>query len=1294
MRSRKLSILCAVIMMIFCGTAWAKVADDMTMSGKFTQGYTVNTWYSSGVTVSGGVTDYTFNITSGALPPGFFIRQNNNTFYLEGVPDTAGTWTFSLRVTDRRDCYVEREFTFTVSDEHYEANDMSLSGVFTGSAEAGTWYQSYVQVIGGTSAYTFNVTGTLPEGLYIRQDGSRFYLEGVPTKAGDSTFTLKVTDRRNSYTEKSISVSVTGSYTAPAKSDNMQITEVFETGRKINERYYSDVYLNNYEGSVRWSVVNGELPPGLSLNPENWYACLDGIPNTAGTYTFTLRAIDSRNVYADCQFTVKINGTPYESDEMSMTEVFATGRKINESYYSYIYLHECTSPTRWSVVSGTLPPGLSLTTSDGTARLHGIPNTAGTYTFTLRANDSRNAYVEHEFTVKINDIEPYEADDMMITEVFATNRKINEDYYSYVQVQGNDGTTRWSVVSGTLPPGLSLETSNYEAYLRGIPNTAGTYTFTLRAVDGRNAYAEHKFTVKINDTPYEADDMSITGIFATDKAVNEWYDSYAYLQNYASPTRWLVVNGTLPPGLSLSTGDSYAELRGIPNTPGTYFFTLRANDSRNAYVDRNFSITITGEASSAPTQANDMSFNGTFSTGYTVNTWYSSYVYVDGGTEDYTFAISGGSLPPGFFINQSGNYFYLEGVPDQAGTYSFTLRVIDQRNQYTEREFTVKINGEHYEASDMSITGKFPEAYTINPWYSSNVQVYGGTEDYTFAVSDGALPPGFFIRQSGRDFYLEGVPSTPGTYNFTLKITDRRNAYTEKSLTMTINGSESTPDPITITTSSLRDAGAGETYSQTLQADSNVTSWKITSGSLPSGLTLSETTGTISGTVASNAVEHNAEWGKAYTFEVTASNASGASATKSLSITVYEPITIITESLPKAKVGEAYSVTVEASGTDAYTWVLRPAADVPSWLKYGSNENTCTLSGTPTTAGSYSFTIECGSIYSAGDKKFTLTVESNGGGGGSDTGTEEDEVVTPKPKFKKANLTLSGQIAVNFFIELPEISGVDYNDGKTCYTGFDINGDTSGNNPQPVDGEFMEDGYHGFKCYVTSVQMADPITATFNYAGNTVQQEYSVKRYLDNMLNKSTTSATMKDLAAAIKNYGHYAQIYLARVNGWTLGEKHIAIESASDYTTSDIESVKSLAAPYKIAADSFDGSGIKSASYSLNLDADTTINLTFKMDSSYTGTLSAYLNGGNANVAVKQSDGSYKVQITGISAHKLADTQTVKIYAGKELTVKASGLTFVYTSMYGSNMPEDRQKAAVALYRYYEKTIAYRNAK
>ena len=70
------------------------------------------------------------------------------------------------------------------------------------------------------------------------------------------------------------------------------------------------------------------------------------------------------------------------------------------------------------------------------------------------------------------------------------------------------------------------------------------------------------------------------------------------------------------------------------------------------------------------------------------------------------------------------------------------------------------------------------------------MQVNGGVSDYTFV----ALPPGFFIRQGVSSFYLEGIPNKPGTYTFDLKVTDRRNAYTEWTFSMTIEGTESGGD--------------------------------------------------------------------------------------------------------------------------------------------------------------------------------------------------------------------------------------------------------------------------------------------------------------------------------------------------------------------------------------------------------------------------------------------------------------------------------------------------------------------
>ena len=1254
----------------------ATLADDMSITGNFAHGYTVNTWYSERVQINGGVSGYTYNITDGSLPPGFYIRLDGSYIYLEGIPNQAGKYTFTIKITDRRNYYAERELSVTINDELYEADDMSLSSVFTRAGSADVWYSSRVYINGGSSPYTFQITeGSLPSGLYIRQDGNSFYLEGKPSEVGKYTFTFRLIDSRNSYTEKKSTVTITGEASEPEEADDMSINGSVLTNRLVNLSYSSNVSVQGYSDSVTWSVVKGTLPPGLSLIPYYQYLYIEGIPNTAGTYKFTLRATDSRNLYAERALTVKINGTPEQSDEMSINNDFLTGRRINEYIYSSVYVSGYVDDVKWGLVGGELPPGLYLKPSGTSVYLEGIPNTGGTFSFTLRATDRRNYYVERPFTVKVIDT-PHKADDMAILEIFTSGMKINESYSSYVYVNGYVGSVNWGLVSGDFPSGMYLDISNNTAYLRGIPNKAGTYRFTLRATDQRNAYVDRTFAVTFVDTPYKAADDAIYNNFESSYTINESVPSsnYVYVSGYSH--KWTVISGDIPPGMYLDISNNTAYLQGIPNQAGAYSFTLRATDERNAYVERTFTVSVIGEQDKTYTYAEDMSITGIFEQGYTINNWYSSGVSMAGGTGDYIYNIISGALPPGFYIRRYGKYFYLEGIPNKAGTYTFTMRVFDQRDTYTEREFTVKINGEHYAADDMSINGALEQGYTINNWYSSRVQISGGVRDYSYNITSGALPPGFYYRADGQYIYFEGIPNKAGEYKFKIKVTDRRNAYAERELTLTINGDEE-PDPIKITTDYYQyNAGTGQEYTLTLQAEGTVDSWKITSGKLPKGLALSETTGVISGIVDDSTIDHNAENAEKYTFEVTASNNSGGSDSKSFDIYVYEPFRIITETLPTAYVGQEYSVDIEATGTEAMVWLLKPAMDVPSWMHYYSRGNTCTLSGTPTTTGTYTFTANGGNIYCEDSKRYTLTVINS-----------ESQV---KPDFKTHSLLLSGQIGVNFYMLLPEISGVDY---INSYADFNIAGDSS-NPPQYFDAEFMNKKrtYYGFRCYIKSVQMADKINAVFHYGSNqTVTHEYSAKKYLDDSL-AADISNEERALIEAIKDYGHYAQLYLSRINGWSLGTAHQAIDCENEYSASEIEKFRQAVDGYAIVRDIPQDSGIKRVGFSLNLDADTTINLYIYPEDGYTGAISAYIPGSTINDAIYQPDRKrYKVEIKNIPAHQLADTFVVKVSGKKGFEVKVSAFSYVYDALNDANAQADEINTVAALYRYYVTTMAYR---
>jgi len=156
-----------------------------------------------------------------------------------------------------------------------------------------------------------------------------------------------------------------------------------------------------------------------------------------------------------------------------------------------------------------------------------------------------------------------------------------------------------------------------------------------------------------------------------------------------------------------------------------------------------------------------------------------------------------------------------------------------------------------------------------------------------------------------------------------------------------------TTAPLAIQTSSLPNATIGTSYSQILTASGGKTpyTWARSSGTLPTGLTLSSS-GMISGTLSATGT---------FTFTARVTDAAAASTTKSLSITVTSGTTalsITTSTLPDGSVGAAYNQTLAATGgSTPYTWSA--SGTLPPGITVSTGG---VLAGTPTTAGTYSFT--------------------------------------------------------------------------------------------------------------------------------------------------------------------------------------------------------------------------------------------------------------------------------------------------------------------------------------------------
>lgn len=349
-----------------------------------------------------------------------------------------------------------------------------------------------------------------------------------------------------------------------------------------------DVQLKGTKGCDQYwyEVVNSSLPAGLTMTSGGR---ITGVPAAAGRAELYIHIHDltaSQGGYPWCggdqpsqkQFVFNIEAG------LSIANQSVKGGTIGQPYSETLKAQRVVSTNpftgtdvqaTWSVQSGTLPPGITLTSA---GVLEGTPTAEGTSQFVIQAQNGGQSDTE-TYTITVR--QP-----VTITSPFASTSlpksEVSVPFTATFTAAGGSGTYTWALASGALPDGVTFDPA--AAIAAGTPEEAGNFEFSVSATD-----TEGRVTT-VDATMVVAPALAIKTKQLRPAKLGRLYKATLKTSGGAAPVKWQILRGALPRGIHFAK--KLGTFVGTPRRLGTYRVTVQATDSLGVKSQQPLTIVV------------------------------------------------------------------------------------------------------------------------------------------------------------------------------------------------------------------------------------------------------------------------------------------------------------------------------------------------------------------------------------------------------------------------------------------------------------------------------------------------------------------------------------------------------------------------------------------------------------------------------------------------------------------------------------------------------------------------------